>query len=72
MAELREYAMTAREVEHLIRVGLRYPGVVAGGGPAVNEVWKTLGKKYGFRWQTARPTATMGLRFFLAEPLENT
>lgn len=68
------FKMTKAELESLYAAA-QTPGVFLGGplagyNPArerSEEIWKSLGDKYGFKWETVAP-AGRDQQIFLAEP----
>jgi len=72
---LKEFEMLQQEMDDIIAINKNMPPVMTFGGyttgldlhERVNNYWKGLGDKYGFKWQTVEPSDNGKLKFY-AEP----
>ena len=72
---MKTFCMTQDELEGLSQAA-RTPGVFLGGilqgyspaRSASDAIWRRLGDKYGFDWQTAKPVPGQPQHVFQAEP----
>ena len=66
---MKKYRITEEELKILMEACKGFPvimcGVDLGQSPQerVNNAWKALGKKYGFKWYTARSAETVPCEF---------
>jgi len=71
MALRREYVMTEEFLAALRDASKPVPmtalGSVATSQERVNAVWKELGARIGFKWETVLPVRDRGESFFTAE-----
>ena len=71
----QEYEMTEADLAALLDACKPVPYMVIGGVEPptpqqnANRAWRALGAKMGFRWDTVRPVAGKGQRFFTADAL---
>ena len=71
----QEFEMTQAEMDNIIAINKRRMPVMMIGDvqcgneviQGINDYWKELGDKYGFKWDTVEGSAK-GKLFFLAEP----
>lgn len=79
----KEFEMTTEELDQMKAIAqststpvLKIGNVITGGEKqeTANDLWKRLGEKYGFVWDTAEPISGKGYQFFKAvakpNPLE--
>lgn len=77
-----DYCMTEGECQNLLGASKPTMAIIAGvtssgevrGMPRspqenADSFWYELGRRYGFKWDTAKPIAGKGPRHFSAEPL---
>ncbi len=75
MSQRKEFEMSEEQLERLLDASKPVPYMVIGGVAPVspqehaNRAWEALGKELGFVWDTVRPIAGKGSRFFTAEVL---
>ena len=73
----KAYIMTQAELDSVHSASRPVAYMVIGGMEPntpqenANRVWRTLGKKYGFKWDTAKPAPAGGDRAFTAEEDDN-
>lgn len=73
---MKQFRLSDEELKELLDAGKPTPAMYLSGGQPMfgspqenaNQVWKRLGRKYGFYWDTGRPANTGDQRDFLAEP----
>ena len=74
----REYEMTAEQLAALLDACKPTPAMYLSGGEPMggtpqgnaNAAWQRLGEELGFVWDSVRPVAGKGERFFTAEEIE--
>lgn len=71
---MKEFKLTKKDVADLREAAKPVPYIIIGDcvpdSPQENSnaVWKRLGKKHGFKWDTAEPIPGRGNEYILAEP----
>jgi len=71
----REFEMTEEDLRRLKEAGRPTPYMLGSGGVPpfaspqenVNVVWKELGARMGFKWDSANAVSGKGQRFFTAD-----
>jgi len=71
---MKRYTMTAEELEKLKKAaatpGVFTGGILAGYDPAkeaIEKLWREMGVRYGFDWETVQPVDGQPPRVFQAE-----
>lgn len=75
----KEYELSQEDLDTLLDASKPVPVMYLSGGQPmfgtpqqnVNRVWKEIGQKYRFFWNTAQPIAGKGQRFITAVAIES-